>query len=82
MLYVIGSKVILEPSLVKIDRSYIKEVKQTSLAEAAYLDDSLKRMTVITIQLSPDGDEKELRIRGLARTDQVEEARERKAGRE
>lgn len=69
LLYVIGGKVILDPSQVKIDESYIKEVTQSSLIEAVYLDPSLQKMQVISIQLSPDGDEKELRIRGLAQTD-------------
>lgn len=69
VLFIIGEKVLLDTSGVRIDSSFIKAVEQTSLAKATYLDEDFQEMKVVTIRLSPEGDKQELRIRGLAALD-------------
>ncbi|HYH55910.1 MAG TPA: hypothetical protein VD772_04825 [Anseongella sp.] len=65
-LYMVGNKIVLDKTGILIDRSFIKSVTRTDLSDAAYLNDPVKDMSIVTILISPEGDKEELRIRGLA----------------
>lgn len=66
VLFIIDNNVMYDTSDIRIDKSYIKQVKVNNLGQTNYINKKSAHLTIVQIILSPEGDKKELMIRGIS----------------